>query len=588
MIDILGKKYQRENIESGEWSYSQWMQGKATGHYKLDLRFSNDKMSILIETKKSFKDSDKKQLFDYVAHEKNMGTKNIIAILADTQEKSKRIKVWKVQGDAEELLEAEQQLRPFEEYVAMFSISTVNDKQKIMQATYELNELLHNYLNEKIRAQFVGTCLLALKNDLVYQGLSNSQIRSGIKDILSRLLSKNINKAEKLALLNTNVLETDDVRQINDEKFGEILDNIRENIYPYINETTNQGQDLLNLFFTTFNKYVGKADKNQAFTPDHIVHFMTKVARVNKNSVVLDPTCGSGAFLVQAMVQAMDDCATESEKNHVKEKQIYGIELDSVAFGLSTTNMLIHGDGNSNIYRNSCFDKLSDLKDKKIDIVLMNPPYNAKPKDVPERISKDWNTKKKGKEKATTDPSKGFCFVYETAKYVQKGGKLLCLLPLACAIGQNKEIRDYKERMLEKHTLDAVFSLPTDIFHPGASANVCCMVFTIGQAHPKNFNTFFGYYKNDGFVKKKNLGRVDINSGWEAVEAQWLDLYFNRDEVAGLSVRYNISPDNRFEDYKKEWLAEAYMETDYSSLTTARFEETIRNYLAYGIISGRE
>ena len=76
------------------------------------------------------------------------------------------------------------------------------------------------------------------------------------------------------------------------------------------------GQDLLNLFFTTFNKYVGKTDKNQAFTPDHIVHFMCRVTGVNRNSIVLDPCCGSGAFLVRALTDALDDCDTEEQRNH--------------------------------------------------------------------------------------------------------------------------------------------------------------------------------------------------------------------------------------------------------------------------------
>lgn len=73
----------------------------------------------------------------------------------------------------------------------------------------------------------------------------------------------------------------------------------------YLVKSTS-GQDLLNLFFITFNKYVGKSDKNQAFTPDHITDFMCKITGVNKHSVVLDPCCGSGSFLVRAMTQALD------------------------------------------------------------------------------------------------------------------------------------------------------------------------------------------------------------------------------------------------------------------------------------------
>ena len=68
----------------------------------------------------------------------------------------------------------------------------------------------------------------------------------------------------------------------------EILEAVDNNILPFINDKSTAGQDLLNLFFITFNKYVGKADKNQAFTPDHITDLMTKIAGVNYKSRVLD------------------------------------------------------------------------------------------------------------------------------------------------------------------------------------------------------------------------------------------------------------------------------------------------------------
>ena len=60
---------------------------------------------------------------------------------------------------------------------------------------------------------------------------------------------------------------------------------------------------------------------------------------VNKKSRVLDPCCGSGAFLVRAMTDAMDDCDTEEERDEVKKNQIFGIEYEEGAFGLSSTNM---------------------------------------------------------------------------------------------------------------------------------------------------------------------------------------------------------------------------------------------------------
>ena len=180
-----------------------------------------------------------------------------------------------------------------------------------------------------------------------------------IKRILTRLLSKNedLKKASKLLLLNIKVLNDQDVRTLKYDDFKKILQYIDDNVISYINDISTAGQDLLNLFFTTFNKYVGKSDKNQAFTPDYICEFMSRAVGVNKKSRVLDPYCGSGAFLVRAMVDAMDDCDSEDERDNVKTNQIYGIEYEEGAYGLASTNMLIHGDGNSNVIQASMFEK---------------------------------------------------------------------------------------------------------------------------------------------------------------------------------------------------------------------------------------
>lgn len=72
-------------------------------------------------------------------------------------------------------------------------------------------------------------------------------------------------------------------------------------------------------------------------------------------------------------------------------------------------------------------------------------------------------------------------------------------------------MKTIKEDILKENSLDAVFTLPNDIFHPGAAVQVCCMVFKIGKKHSdiSTPDTFFGYFKDDGFKKRKNLGRVE-------------------------------------------------------------------------------
>lgn len=595
MISTVGRAYLTSNIENDEYSYPKAFSTSSLtfvpirnsagrAFEKLDIRFVKDNVTVLIETKQNFTKADEEQLSAYVEYEKTLTGNKTVAILANTV--NDNVKVWRGVVSDSDFMPKETALRSMDEYVDFYT-SKINDKEKVMQNTYKLNELLHRHsIPEKLRSQFVGTCLLALKNGLDYStpSLTAAQIRTRVKEVLEELLNSDINKAEKLALLNRNVLGDQYIRQLNIAAFREILKFIEDNILPFINDKSTSGQDLLNLFFVTFNKYVGKSDKNQAFTPDHITDFMAKITGVNKHSVVLDPCCGSGSFLVRAMTQALDDCATAAEQENVKKQQIFGIEFDENVYGLATTNMLIHSDGNSNIRQGSCFDLADWIKEAKPNVILMNPPYNGQRIHLPKSYVNTWSKDKK------EDPSKGLYFVKyiaDTLNSINHQAKLAVLLPVACAIGTSGEIARLKREILEENTLDAVFTLPNEIFYPGASASACCMVFKIGTKHHdvSNPDTFFGYCKDDGFKKKKNLGRVeqiDTDTGkskWVEIEREWIELYRNRRSVDGLSATHKVNGDD-------EWLCEAYMKTDYTKLTEQDFQQTINDYLAYLVKEG--
>lgn len=596
IISNVGREYLTSNIENDEFSYPKAFSAASLtfnpirnrigrAFEKLDIRFVKDNVTVLIETKQNFTVADEEQLSAYVEYEKALTGNKTVAILANTI--NDNIKVWRGVVSDSDLMPKETALRTMDEYVDFYT-SKINDKEKVMQNTYKLNELLHRHsIPEKLRSQFVGTCLLALKNGLDYSTptLTAAQIRTRIREVLENLLNDDLNKAEKLALLNRNVLDNQYVRQLKIDAIREILKFIKDNILPFINDKSTSGQDLLNLFFVTFNKYVGKSDKNQAFTPDHITDFMSKITGVNKHSVILDPCCGSGSFLVRAMTQALDDCATGAEQENIKKHQIFGIEFDENIYGLATTNMLIHSDGNSNIRQGSCFALADWIKEAKPNIILMNPPYNGQRIHLPKSYVDTWAKDKK------EDPSKGLYFVKyiaDTLNSINHHAKLAVLLPVACAIGTSGEIARLKEEILKENTLDAVFTLPNEIFYPGASASACCMVFKIGTKHSdvSNPDTYFGYYKEDGFKKKKNLGRVeqlDVNTGkskWVEIEKEWIELYRNRKAVDGLSATHKVNGDD-------EWLCEAYMKTDYTKLTAQDFQQTINDYLAYLIKEGR-
>ncbi|MBQ6052928.1 MAG: N-6 DNA methylase [Clostridia bacterium] len=631
MCNRIGNEYKTSNIEGGEYSYVQAAGSKeklvqAIGyepeHFKLDIRFEHNGVVVLVETKQNFTDADEKQLREYLFEERMLHyAKKIICILANTN--NDKIKVWKSEMDDDHLLKDETVLDTMEHYVSLFEVNRQNNREAVLKNTYALNETLHRKdIDETLRSQFVGTTLLYLRDVLKKQGitvitpearqklkdywggLSANLIRSSIGETLSNLLDGSDNKTLKIELLQRNVINNQKVKKLALKDWIEVLDEIVNNIYRYINEDSSEGQDILNLFFIAFNKYTGKADKNQAFTPDHITNFMCRATGVDRTKRVFDGTCGSGSFLVQAMVLELIDCnrqrATEAEKQAMREKvakeHIYGIEIEEKAFGLSTTNMLIHGDGNSNINHASLFDSEQFFRQANPDIILMNPPYNAKPITIPAAYKTGW------KSDAKEDPTKGMVFLKFISDVVvkmnkerlaagkpKKEVKVAILLPVSAAIGTSNFVSEMKTIILEENTLDAVFTLPNEVFYPGASVTACCMVFTLGRPHvmadgtiPK---TFFGYYKDDGHKKKKNLGRIeqfdkDNNSIWKQIEEEWLDLFRNKTVKDGMSAMQAVTGDD-------EWLCEAYMKTDYSKLSEADFQKTLNDYCGYLVKAGK-
>lgn len=642
MINAIGEAFHTSNVENNEYSYITEAGSKkyllelldfTPSHYTIDLRFEDDDIVVLIETKVDFEQGDELQLEEYLLQEKALHpNKKIIAILANTSDG--KIKAWKSNIDEAGFLSGETAIDTMEHYKSLFSIKKYNNRELVLRNTYNLNELLHKKdIKESLRSQFVGTALLYVKNIISKKGystldeitykelqqhwleLSPTQIRAGIEDSLTGLLNGSDNKDKKVKLIQDKVLDNPKIKNLKIIDWVEILIYITKNIYSYIDYHSAEGQDILNLFFIAFNKYTGKADKNQAFTPDHITEFMCRITEMNRFKRVLDATCGSGSFLVQALVKQIADCnnmkGTAQQKAEwietVKREHIFGIEVEEVAYGLATTNMLIHGDGNSNIKFGSLFENEEFIRKANPDIILMNPPYNANPLNIPKAYKDEWDKLSKSKKTENSnkerkeDPTKGLVFIQFISDCLKRWNdersivgqskktiKLAVLLPVSAAIGTSKIIAKAKEKLLEDNTLEAVFTLPNEIFYPGASVSACCMVFTLGNSHfdadGNSKETFFGYFKEDGFKKKKNLGRVeqfdkDGNSIWKQIENTWLKTYKNGTVLDGLSAKANVSA-------KDEWLCEAYMNTDYSKLSDVDFQQVLNNYLAYKVKTG--
>lgn len=443
-----------------------------------------------------------------------------------------------------------------------------------LKKAYSLDEIrntaidMHNFLREiKVteahKPIFVAGILIALNDEDFSK--SYSMLTS------YKLVMQNIQNAIENVLKESNIKNSriSYIKQVfstlqDNTKFAEIPLGHSKSITWYIEQLemkikpmmdyADSTVDALGVFYHEFIKYSGGDGSGLGIvlTPQHLTEFMCDLANVNKNSRVVDICCGSGSFLVTAMSK-MFKGANLTEVEDIRKNRLYGVEFDDGLYTLAIANMIIRKDGKSNIYKGDCFNPniTNELKSKNINIGLINPPYSQK--DVVELE-----------------------FVERLLDILTVGGTGVVVVPMSCAIGTKyKEVR---ERLMKKNTLKAVFSMPDDIFYP-TGTNVCVMVWEAHTPHDSTQETFFGYCKNDGFVKRKKLGRIDALGKWESVEKQWLKLYRNLEVVDGLSARYCVA----FDD---EWLCEAYMQTDYSLLTQDDFQQTINDYVAYLVKCG--
>ena len=328
-------------------------------------------------------------------------------------------------------------------------------------------------------------------------------------------------------------------------------------IKPMMNNS-DSSIDALGEFYHEFIKF-SNGDDGKALgiilTPQHLTEFMCDVSGLNKKSKVVDICAGSGGFLVTAMSK-MFKKANPREIQKIREEGLYGVEADPHIYTLCIANMIVRRDGKSNIHYGSCFDTkiANELRKKNIDVGLINPPYSQD----------DYNELE---------------FVEQLLSILTTRGIAVAVVPINCALGTTcKEVR---ERLFKKHTLEAVFSMPTEIFNPAASAPPCVMVWTANVPHPEDKKTFFGYFRDDGFVKRKKLGRIDAYGKWEEIKKKWMNLYQNKIEEPGYSVLHTVT-------HTDEWCAEAYMETDYSTLCDEDFEKKIKEYVAFKFLNGAE
>lgn len=441
--------------------------------------------------------------------------------------------------------------------------------EEILSYNRELNQTLHNYrIREADRSLLLSGILIALEHDVFKNGYTKYQNSKQLADglvtaVIQQLQNSNIPDLRIKTLEHAySFIKTNATLSSNKDFFIELIDTVNKKINSFAK--TYKFYDIFGEFYIEFLRYAN-SDKGLGIvlTPKHITELFCDLAGVTKDSVVFDNCCGTGGFLISAMRKMMGAVDYNSEKErHIKEKQIIGIEYQDSIFPLACSNMIIHGDGKTNIFNDDCFKFDIQNKIKKSfspTVGLLNPPFKTDKEDMEELE-----------------------FVLNNLEGLAENALCVALLPMQCAIAQNGGKLALKTRLLKNHTLEAVISLPDELFYNSkVSVVTCAMIIRAQKPHPEGYETYFGYWKNDGFVKRKNKGRTDANQTWENIKKEWLKSFRNRKSAAGTSVVQCVTSED-------EWCAEAYMETNYFNLTKEDFIKNIKNFVAFQFLCGQE
>jgi hypothetical protein len=429
------------------------------------------------------------------------------------------------------------------------------DYDKLLKYLGELNNQLHGKkIMEMQRSFLISAVLIALDNkefrdnficynenlpDLLIQSVDLILGKLKINDFQKQKLISHLNFIKDDGLFNYSILK-------------DIIIGVEKNIKRYV-ETYKYNDILMDFHNQTLQYANNEKGLGIVLTPHHYTDFLCDILDVNENSILLDGCCGTAGFLISGLKKMR----TQNPNKPLEEfsENFIGIEYQPHIWALSMFNFILHGVISPYIYSGDTFDEEIIKKVSKIkpDIGFLNPPYKSDKKNDREELE----------------------FVINQLEEMRSGGVVDAVLPMSSALNPNGKITELKKRLLSKHKLLACFSNPDELFYnTTATVVTCVMIFQAHIPHPKNYKTFFGYFKDDGFEKRKNKGRIDVNKKWEKIKEFWVSTYRNREEKLGISVFKEIS----FDD---DWCAEAHLPTDISKLNNNIFSQRLRNYLSF-------
>lgn len=317
----------------------------------------------------------------------------------------------------------------------------------------------------------------------------------------------------------------------------------------------SSAEDYIGLFYGEFMSYSGGDGQSLGIvlTPKHITTLFCELLDLKPTDIVLDPCCGTGGFLIAAMHHMLLQAKSEDQKRRIRQDQLFGFELQPYMFTIATTNMILRGDGKSNL--NSWdFLKLNpaELQQNQCTVGMMNPPYSQGTKADPSQYE--------------------ISFTEHLLDSMVEGGRVAVIVPQSSFTGKTKEEQNYKNSILSHHTLEGVITLNKNTFY-GVGTNPCIAVFTAHRKHPKDHLCKFINFEDDGFEVSKHIGLVETPSAVDKRQ-HLLDVWRGKVEAPSkFCVTTTVEPDD-------EWLHAFYYFNDEIP-TEADFERTMADYLTF-------
>lgn len=444
-------------------------------------------------------------------------------------------------------------------YEKIFTDQSI-DTQEIYNLTRRINDLLHfkfGVRNLYDRMIFTAATLVAKRyGAYIAKGMPYNVVQSAISNTLNKHFvwnSKNQNSKMHVLVDVYNSIQMNIVaNQAAIDSFVECVTKISD----AINSDNWNGEDVMGIFFNEFNRYKGKSDNGQVFTPDHITSLMYRLINIHQDDVVFDGACGSGAFLTKSMSNMIQEAGgmSTNKAKIIKAHQLYGIEIDRMIWSLAAANMLLHKDGHSGIVRgDTTSPEMSEfmhdinykddgsLKKYHVTKVLMNPPFERK----------------------------YHCLDIVTNVFdnMPKGTDVALILP---DYKLEKDSKRKVKNLLKKHRLLKIIKLPEETFSEGVSTSI--FIWKIGEPQGKN-EIFTCEIKNDGLETVKNQGRQDVKHKWQGIEDYWVKVISRQSGDA--SIKW-ITPD------LKEMIGLSYPVPEKPfEITDEDFYRTVFDYEAF-------